>query len=213
MAFFDVDDTILRINSANSLVHAARKNGLMSFSSFMNAVYQVVLYKLKLKDPIKIVHKMGSWVAGIPVDKFNEMVEEIHRDIIINSIRPEIIEEIRKHKENNAAIGILSSAVTAICFPLADFLGIDHVLCSELEVIDNHFTGKPIGKFCFGEEKLVRIKEFCFSNNYSSNEAYYYGDSVDDLSVLKQVGHPVCITPDKKLKEIAHIKGWIVHQW
>jgi len=213
VAFFDIDDTIIRMNSSKALVYGARKNGLMSFPSFIKAVYQVVLYKLKLKDAIETIHKMGSWVAGIHVDEFNKMVEEINKTIIISAIRPEIIEEIRVHKEQNAEIAILSSAVSAICYPLADFLGIDKVLCSELETENGRFTGRPVGKFCFGEEKLVRLKEYCFNNNHSIQEAYYYADSIDDLPVLACVGHPVCITPDKKLVKYATSEGWEIHQW
>jgi HAD superfamily hydrolase (TIGR01490 family) len=213
IAFFDIDDTILNINSTKVIVHAARKRGMMSTSSFVKAVGQVLLYRLKLKDSLKIIHKMGSWITGIHVEEFNKMVEEINKTIIFGAIRPEIIEEIRNHKEHNAEIAILSSAVEAICFPLAEFLRIDHVLCSELEAVNGIFTGKPVGKFCFGDEKLVRLKEYCSSNNQSIHDAYYYADSIDDLPVLEYVGHPVCVAPDKKLTEVANSRGWIVHQW
>lgn len=213
IAFFDIDDTILRINSTKILVKAAREKGMMSTFSYIKAVYQVFLYRLKIKDALQIIHKMGSWVAGIHVDEFNKMVEGLNKTIIIDAIRPEIIEEIRIHKENNAEVAILSSAVEAICFPLAEFLGVDHVLCSELESIDGRFTGKPVGQFCFGDEKLVRLKEYCASSNQSVDEAYYYADSIDDLPVLRQVGHPVCVTPDKKLIKFATNAGWKIHQW
>jgi HAD superfamily hydrolase (TIGR01490 family) len=213
IAFFDIDDTILNINSTKILVQTARKKRMMSTLNYLRAVYQVILYRYKLKDPLKIIHKMGRWMTGVHVEEFNKMVEEINKKIIIGAIRPEIIEEIRIHKENKAEVAILSSAVSSICHPLADFLGIDHVLCSELETVEGRFTGKPIGKFCFGKEKLVRLKEYCTVNNYPINETYYYADSIDDLPVLTEVGHPVCITPDKRLIEVANSKGWMVHQW
>jgi putative phosphoserine phosphatase / 1-acylglycerol-3-phosphate O-acyltransferase len=213
IAFFDIDDTILNINSSKILVQAARKKKMMSTSNYLRAVFQVILYRFKLKDPLKIIQKMGSWMTGIHVEEFNKMVEEIHKKIIIGAIRPEIIEEIRIHKENRAEVAILSSALSSICHPLADFLGIDHVLCSELETVDGRFTGKPVGKFCFGKEKLVRLIDFCAENNFPVDETYYYGDSIDDLPVLAEVGHPVCVTPDKRLIEIASSKGWTVHQW
>jgi len=213
IAFFDIDDTILNINSTKILVQAARKNGMMSTLSYIKAIYQVLLYRFKLKNALEIIHKMGGWVAGIHVDEFNIMVEGLNKTTIIRAIRPEIIEEIRKHKENNAEIAILSSAVEAICFPLAEFLGIDHVLCSELESVGGRFTGNPVGRFCFGDEKLVRLKEFCSSGNHSVHDAFYYADSIDDLPVLNYVGHPVCVTPDKKLIKFATVRGWTIHQW
>jgi phosphoserine phosphatase len=55
--------------------------------------------------------------------------------------------------------------------------------------------------------------EFCEAGKYKSFEAYYYADSVSDLPALEAVGHPVCITPDKKLRFVAHHRGWTIHDW
>ena len=38
IAFFDVDKTIIHLNSAKVLVKKAREEGLMSLSGFLNAV-------------------------------------------------------------------------------------------------------------------------------------------------------------------------------
>ncbi|MBW1814357.1 MAG: haloacid dehalogenase-like hydrolase [Deltaproteobacteria bacterium] len=44
-------------------------------------------------------------------------------------------------------------------------------------------------------------------------DAYYYGDSASDIPVLEVVGHPMCVTPDKKLEKVAMEKGWIICRW
>ncbi|MBN1927538.1 MAG: haloacid dehalogenase-like hydrolase, partial [Prolixibacteraceae bacterium] len=75
------------------------------------------------------------------------------------------------------------------------------------------FTGRPIGKFCFRDEKLIRLTEYCHEKNYALQDVYYYADSIDDAPVFLKIGHPVCVSPDKKLSKLAFRNGWPVHQW
>ena len=37
---------------------------------------------------------------------------------------------------------------------VADHLGMDDIVCSELEISDGHLTGFPKGPLCFGSEKV-----------------------------------------------------------
>lgn len=39
-------------------------------------------------------------------------------------------------------------------------------------------------------------------------ESFAYSDSIFDLPVLKSVGHPVVVEPDKKLLKIASKNSW-----
>ncbi len=213
IVFFDIDETVIRINSSTVIIKAAYKIGLISTLKLLNAIYLVILYKLKLKDPKKIIEQIGTWITGINVDEFNKMMSDILDQFIIKEIRPEIIAEIKHHKEQDAELVILSSAIKEVCNPLATHLGIDHVLCSELETQKGQFTGKTIGNFCFGKEKLVQLNKYCSLKGYNIEETFYYGDSIADLPVLEKVGFPICVTPDKALLKIASVKGWTIKQW
>ena len=213
IAFFDIDKTILRINSGEALIRQAYRKGLMNTIGIIKAIYAALQYKFAMKDTHKIIHKMGSWLNGLSVEKFNKLSSDIfHKDILPN-IRPNIIKEIHRLKKQGTEVVILSSAVKSICKPIGDYLQMDDVICTELEVVDGKYTGRPVGKFCFRDEKLIRLKEFCKKRNYNIQDAAYYADSIDDLPALEQVGHPVCISPDKKLSKVASKKGWTIHQW
>ncbi len=208
VAFFDLDKTILSINSGAVLVREAHKSGLMSTSDLLHAIYLSWLFKFNLRDTAGIVLEMGKWLKGVEVDKATIFSEHIVKHYLIDAIRPEIYSEIRFHKQNNAEIVILSSAVMQICKPLGSHIGADDVICTVMEVADRVFTGGPVGKFCFEEEKKIRLMQYCEKNNHNLREAYYYGDSISDLSALEVVGHPVCVQPDRKLSRTAFEKGW-----
>ena len=89
----------------------------------------------------------------------------------------------------------------------------DDVICTELEIIDDRFTGKMIGRYCFGTEKLIRARQYCKDNGFKMKDAFYYADSISDLPVFESVGFPICVTPEKKLEKIALRRGWKINIW
>lgn len=208
LVLFDVDHTLLKINSGEAVLRKAYRTGLLSLPKFLHALWMAGRYKLHLKDPYKIMHKFAEWMGGAPVRDFEEFCNDLCNNSLLPALRPELIEEVRKHKEQGAHILILSSAFRAVCEPLAAHFDMDGVLCSELEKKDGVYTGKTYGPLCFREEKFHRMEEYLCTRHYTREEAYYYGDSTDDLAVLKAVGHPVCVYPKGRLKRIAKRNNW-----
>jgi len=213
IAFFDIDKTIIKINSGEALIKMAYRKGVMSTLGIVKAVYAGVQYKYSMKDTHKIIQKMGRWLKGLSEDKFAKISNEIFKKDLLPNIRPNIVKEIDELKKQGTEVVILSSAVSSVCVPLGKHLNMDAVICTELEVEEGKFTGRPVGKFCFRDEKLVRLKEFCQMRNFSLDNAAYYADAIDDLPALEAVGFPVCVSPDKKLNKIAQEKGWIIQNW
>lgn len=213
IAFFDIDYTILKINSGEALIKQAYRKRLISTIGIAKAIYAGLQYKYSLRDAQKIIDKMGGWLKGFSEEKINKVAEEIfHKDILPN-IRPNIIKEIDRLKKQGTEIVILSSSIQSVCIPLGEHLDFDEVLCSELEVKDGKYTGRPVGQFCFRKEKLIRLKEFCDKRGCDLKDASYYADSIDDLPALEKVGYPICVSPDKKLTGEAQKRGWIVQNW
>jgi putative phosphoserine phosphatase/1-acylglycerol-3-phosphate O-acyltransferase len=213
IAFFDVDGTLINGNSGKSLVKSGYKKGVISTKNFIHALYLSLLFKFNLRKPGRIIDRMASWLKGLSEDTVKKLSEEVFLSSLYPAIRPEIYSEIRYHKERNARVVILSSAIQFICWPLAKHLAIDDVLCSELEVREGVFTGRFAGDLCYGDEKVNRLKIYCKEMNCSPEKAYYYADSMSDFQALDSVGYPVCVNPDKKLTKAAEAKHWIIHEW
>ena len=212
-AFFDLDNTILKINSGESFLRRAYKNGFLSNRRLIHAYCLGILYKFKVIDPLAIIEKLNGWLAEAPVSDIETLCNEIVEKDLIPAIHPEMIPEIKRHKEKGAVVVILSSVIAPVCLRLAEYLEMDSVICSEMEVINQRYTGRPIGRFCFRDEKLNRMNQYLHNHNYAHEESYYYADSIDDLPVLQSVGHPVCVNPDKNLEKIALEQNWLIHTW
>jgi len=213
IAFFDLDRTITKAISGRAIVQRAIRRGLMSWTDFAKAIYLGVSYRLGVADPVKIVTKMTAWVKGLSEKALADLCSEVVKEVMLPSIYHEVFHELKMHRSKNAKTVILSSSLVPICKEIADYLHMDDFICSRLEIRGGYFTGRPEGNLCFGEEKLLRLKGYCESNNSKVNESWYYGDSISDLPALKIVGVPVCVNPDRKLHKAAKENGWRICLW
>ena len=213
VAFFDLDRTIIRVNSGKIMARHAYNKGLMSRMDLIRGVFLSLLFKLNLKDPVKIISTMVSWVKGASEASLMALSAEVFKAYILSSIYDDVDSEIKFHHNEGGGIVILSSTILPICKNIADHLGVDDVICSKLEVSNGIYTGHLAGPPCFGEEKVTRLLEYCDENNLNPEDSWYYGDAISDLGILSIVGNPVCINPDRKLTRAANQRGWKILHW
>lgn len=195
------------------MIEQAHKRGLIHSKQIFLAYIFSALYKTGILEAEYIMKKLAIWLKGISEKEFAEFATEVFDRYLKNTVRIKAQEELKVHKKNNAHTVILSAATSYICDPVKNILSFDDILCSKMEVINGAFSGNPNGAYCYGEEKLNQVIDYCTRNNYDLQQAYYYADSYSDLRVLKSVGNPVCVTPDARLKKVAQIKGWPIHLW
>jgi len=210
IVFFDLDKTLLTVNSGKVLAWAAYKEGLLSNRNLIRAIFLSIIYKLHFIKSVRTTVLMVKWLKGVSEVSVQSFAEKLVKQKLIDLIRPSMIEEINKHKKQKARIIILSAALPYICQPLASYLNLNGVICSTMEIEQGLFTGRPNGKMCMEEEKTIRVREYCEKNAFDLQDAYYYGDSYSDRFVLKIVGKPICVSPDKKLYKLAMTKNWIL---
>lgn len=208
IAFYDLDHTILKVNSATALVEAARARGVMSPRQFRHALYLSILYKLNLGNPTKMINRMLSWLKGLEEDSIINMCVEVFNNQLLETIRPEILQSMDKHRKEDGAVVLLSSATFPICEPVAKHLKMDEVICTHLDSQDGILSGHTKGKLVYGKEKKAQLLSFCKKHASDPKLAYYYGDSHTDQHVMGAVGNPVAVSPDKRLLKIASSRNW-----
>lgn len=207
-AFFDLDKTILSITSGRVLAIEAYKKGILTKTHLLKGVFSDILLKSGIIKPERIMLNMATWLKGIEVSEIEGFCLRMYEEILRHYVRDEIRNEITTQKESDGAVIILSAATPEICEPVRADLDMDDILCSKLEAKEGIFTGKPAGSYCFGKEKLSRVMAYCAEKNYNLDEAWYYGDSVNDIPVLERVGHAVWVPGNKKLEKRARREGW-----
>ena len=73
---------------------------------------------------------------------------------------------------------------------------------------DGVYTGKPAGPFTYREGKAVAIRELAEREGIDLSASFAYSDSESDLPMMRAVGHPVAVNPDRVLERVAREEGW-----
>jgi putative phosphoserine phosphatase/1-acylglycerol-3-phosphate O-acyltransferase len=92
--------------------------------------------------------------------------------------------------------------------PLAELLGIDDVIATRYGVRDDAYDGSINGHFVWGRGKLAAVREWATRKQIDLRSSWAYSDSYFDAPLLGQVGHPVAVNPDPRLRLLAVARRW-----
>ncbi len=210
VAFFDLDNTILDSSSGRLFIKYSYRHNLISHRDLLTGLFIIFIHRLGLSDTENIVKRWVRKYQGMPERKILDFSRQFFTKVVSGHFRKGIYDEIDFHRKNNGATVILSASMMFICGPAREHLNMSDALCSSLEVKNGLLTGRLAGSYCYGREKLKRAIDYCRTNGYSLDDAYYYADSIADVPLLEMVGNPVCVSPDRFLKNHAVRKGWTI---
>jgi len=132
-------------------------------------------------------------------------------------ILPRISEPARRLVREHQALGhelvLITATNSFLTRPIAEALGIPHLVASEPERIGGRFTGRLDGPACFREGKLTKLDSWLALRGLRLEEleaSFFYSDSHNDLPLLLRVSHPVAVDPDPALRAHAKRLGWPV---
>ncbi len=117
-------------------------------------------------------------------------------------------ELIQKHKDEGHTLIIVSATNRFVTEPIAKLLGIQNLLSTEPEVINQQYTGKYIGIPTFKEGKIEALNEWMTKTGNNLEGSYFYSDSINDLPLLELVSHAIVVNPDDRLNAIALKNNW-----
>ena len=125
-------------------------------------------------------------------------------------VLPKAIELLEKHRAQDDVLVIITSTNRFITEPIAEELGVAHLIASEPEFENGRYTGHLAGIPCFRQGKVDRIRLWLEETGHSLEGSWFYSDSHNDIPLLKLVSHPVAVDADPRLTEYARRKGWTV---
>lgn len=113
-------------------------------------------------------------------------------------LRSDTLARVQEHIDNGDAVVLVSASFEVYLRPLAELLGIDHVLGTRLEVIDGVATGSLDGPNCRGPEKVQRLHAWLSEHRGGRSSAHVeaYGDSAGDRELLSDADVAHWMTPN-----------------
>jgi HAD superfamily hydrolase (TIGR01490 family) len=211
-AFFDMDSTVLSIDTGVSWMKFLYRRGELSKLGMARTLWWSALYKAALLDIETLATRM---VAGLEGDSEAEMIakcEVWHRDAVDGTVAVAARRAIDLHRERGEEIVLCTGSTQYASEVVARSLGIEHVLCTRLEVDGGRFTGKLAAR-CFGPHKVTLAEAFAAARGIDLSRSFFYSDSYNDLPMLSRVGTAIAVNPDARLRRHARVRGWRVERW
>ena len=211
-AFFDMDNTLLRVETGMSWVKFLRRRGELPTRMLAKAVYWSTLYKLAVLDMDAVFEKLALDLRG---DSEAEMIaksEVWYREHVAPEVAPAALVAIEHHRQAGHIVVLATGSTQYAARPVARGVGIDHVLSSELEVAGGTFTGRT-SALCFGRHKVTLAEAWAARHGVDLAASFFYSDSYNDLPMLERVGTAIAINPDARLRRLAQRRGWPMHHW
>ena len=212
-AFFDLDQTLLAGFSATSFVRERLLTGRMSPREMAGTFYGALSFGLGRLGFSGLITATTATYRGVSEAILEEVGLEVFEKHLARKIYPESRALVEAHQEAGHTVAIISSATRYQIAPFARDLGIEHVMCTELEVEDGVFTGEIVRPVCYGEGKAIAARGIAQREGLDLEESYFYTDSDEDLPLLETVGRPRPLNPNRRLAQIAKERGWPVRRF
>jgi len=211
-AFFDMDKTVLRVDTAMSWTQFLYARGEIGKRQLAKAIYWSSLYKLALLDMDTVFTRLVEDLRGGAEADMIAKSEVWFRAHVEPAIAPAARVAVEHHRQAGHVIVLATGSTQYAARPVAQGLGIPHVLSSELEVEAGRFTGRPAA-MCFGAHKVTLAERWAAAHDIDLAQSYFYSDSYNDLPMLERVGTAIAVNPDARLRRHARQRGWPVRQW
>ena len=172
-------------------------------------------YKAGTLDILEFLQFSLAPLSQHSIDELNTLHKEFMQTRIDSIWLPKAEALLEKHRKNNDYLLIITATNHFVTAPIAQKLGVDDIIATMPEKIDNHYTGKVSGIPCFQEGKVTRLEQWLDQKNqeqreFNLQESFFYSDSFNDLPLLQKVSNPVAVDPDDKLRNYAQQQGWPV---
>jgi HAD superfamily hydrolase (TIGR01490 family) len=171
-------------------------------------------YTLGVIDAPKVARKALESFRGREEAWLEKSCAEWFPEYVLPELQQAGRRAVRAHQDAGDFVAIVTGATRYVAEPVAAELGVQHVICSELEIdAAGRFTGQVIEPLCYGLGKVERTAKVAEREGFSIAEATFYSDSITDLPLLELVKAPIAINPDRRLRSVAMKRGWPIEAW
>lgn len=213
IAFFDLDGTLLAVNSGRLWMRRERRLGRISRFQVVEAGFYLAAYRFGLVNIERAMRKALQTVKGLPEETVRRWTEEWFAEEVVPHVAPGARAAVEEHRREGHVLAILSSSSPYEAGAAARLFGMDEILSTRYEVRDGRFTGEVVPPVCYGEGKVHYAERLAERRGVDLKTCYYYGDSITDLPILLRVGNPRVVNPDPRLRREARRRGLPVLDW
>lgn len=212
VAFFDVDETVIRVKSMFEFlrywlaVNGDDGSAYRAANSELRSMADSGVHRTHINRAY-YGHFAGAAVGDVRRAGARWYAEYRDRpDAFVTAA----LRAIDEHRRAGAAVVLVSGSFRPVLEPLADDLGADAILCTEPEVgEDGRYTGR-VERPMIGDGKARAVADHIAALGIAAGRCAAYADHASDLDMLHVVGRPTVVGDDPVLRDHAAREGWPV---
>ncbi len=217
VAFFDVDNTIIRGSTIFFLGRGMYQRGFFSKRDISAFVLANLRYRLtgteKPEEIEKFQNAATDFIGGHNVKEIEAIGSEIYDEFVSPALWQGTIDIANKHLADSVEVWLVTAAPQDMAVLIANRLGFTGALGTKAEIVNGVYTGKMNGLLLHGNQKAVAIKELADAQGIDLKNSYAYSDSHNDFPLLTAVGNPAAINPDTLLQIRAIRENWPIYDF
>jgi HAD superfamily hydrolase (TIGR01490 family) len=215
LTLFDLDHTLLNGDSDVLWCDFLIEQGLLERDSFaarnadMDARYRAGTVGVE-----EFANFYVGTLAGRTRAQWEPLRKEFWASVIVPRIGKDAMHLVRHHLDADDLVVMTTATNRFITELTAEYLEIEHLIATEVEMQQGQFTGRTAGALNMREGKVLRLHTWLADIGYtlSDFESHAFSDSINDLPLLQAVQRAVAVDPDARLRAEADARGWQVMQ-
>jgi HAD superfamily hydrolase (TIGR01490 family) len=212
LALFDLDHTLLPIDSADSWSHFVVREGGLDAAHYGALIHEfAATYKEGRFDIEGYLAFQMQLLARFPRAQLERWRADFVREHVAPHVRPEAVALIGRHRADGYEVALVTGTHAFVTRPIAELFGIEHLLAVQPEEHDGRFTGRYVGTHTYQDGKVRAVQAFLAARGATlagCEDSVFYSDSINDLPLLEAVARPVVTNGDARLRAIAAERGW-----
>lgn len=207
-AFFDFDGTLIDGYSATAYFTDRLRRRVMRLDEAVDIVRVLWRGDMDEREFADVISKAVVELAAHPEQEVIELWSRLFKEKIARLLFPEAWRLVKAHQKMRHTVAIATSATRYQAAPIAEELGIEHLLCTRATVRDGRLTGGVEGAPLWGAGKAAAVCDFATAHGIELSRSYGYANGNEDIAFLKTVGHATAVNPKPALIEAAQRAGW-----
>ncbi|WMN58780.1 HAD-IB family hydrolase [Pseudoalteromonas xiamenensis] len=210
-AFFDVDNTLIKIKSMFSFLEFIEKEAKPTVTINPQAKENFLALAKQNQDRNLANKVYYQLFKGIEVSLFYRLAQQWadrQREGIASLLLENTVKRLQEHKNNGTGVIFVSGSFPELLAPFMEALDADGCLATKIEEFDGVLTGEIDAPQTIGEGKAVAVRTFLAEQNVSPEQCFAYGDDISDAPMLHAVGTATAIIGNPLLEQEADKYHW-----
>lgn len=215
-AFFDVDETLISIKSMFSFqeywyskyCHDPANVRQIAYEDFMATMRSYVRNQATREEMNRRYYEFFAGRCQEETAACARAWFEETEAAAPDFYQKAIVSALKTHQENGEEPVLVSGSLMEIVEPLAERLGVEHILATKLSVSGGRFTGRILPPQMIGTGKAMAVRGFLERHGVDPIMCHAYGDDLSDIPMLEQVGNSHIVAGNPALAAEAGLRGW-----